>query len=71
VVKVEVARSILVNGNHCEPGDVVEVPEGIAIELIANRRAVPYEEQKKKTNRSVGLDTSTAEPIVKRTRRKS
>ena len=69
MVKIEIARNILVDGNHCEPGDVVEVTEGIALELIANRRAVPYEE-KQKTNRAVGLDTSTAEPIVKRTRKK-
>lgn len=69
MIKVEIARNVRVAGKHCEPGDIVEVTEGIALELIANRRAVPYEE-KQKTNRSVGLDTSTAEPLVKRTRKK-
>lgn len=68
MVKIEIARTVGVAGKHCEPGDVVEVPENIAIELIAARQAVPYEE-KEKTNRAVGLDTSTAAPIVKRTRK--
>jgi len=70
MIKIEIARNVRVAGKHCEAGDIVEVPEGIALELIANRRAVPYEEKQKTTNRSVGLDTSTAEPIVKRTRKK-
>lgn len=69
MIKIEVTRNIRIAGKHCEAGDIVEVSENDAIQLIAARQAVPYEE-KAKTNRSVGLDTSTAEPIVKRTRKK-
>lgn len=69
MAKIQVTRNIAIAGKHYEAGDVVDVKDSDAIVLIANRRAIPYEE-KQTTNRSVGLDTSTAEPIVKRTRKK-
>jgi len=66
--KIQVTRNIAIAGKHYEAGDVVDVKESDAIVLIANRRAIPYEE--KPVNRAVGLDTETAQPIVKRTRKK-
>lgn len=70
MIKIEIARNVRVAGKHCEAGDIIEVSENDAVQLIASRQAIPYEEKQKITNRSVGLDTSTAEPIVKRTRKK-
>ena len=68
MAKIKLTRNVRIAGKHYDAGDVAEVSQKDAITLIASRQAVPYEEEL--TNRSVGLDTSTAAPIVKRTRGK-
>jgi hypothetical protein len=42
-MKITVTRSILIEGNHVESGETVEVKDALASELIASRDAVKYE----------------------------
>ena len=67
--KIKVTRNVRIAGKHYDAGDIADVSQSDAITLIASRQAVPYEE-KEIVDRSIGLDTSTASPIVKRTRGK-
>lgn len=68
MVKIKVTRNILIGGEHYNAGDIADVTHKDAFDLIAAQRAVPYEEDL--TDRSIGLDRSTASPIIKRTRGK-
>lgn len=67
-MKVKLTSSILWNGEHKEPGAVLDVTESDAYNLVGRQRAVFHvEEAPKAENRSVGLETSTETTnVVKR-----
>ena len=66
-VKIEVIAGVGIEGVAYAKGDVVEVSQTDAVQLIAMRRAKGYEAPK--VDRSVGLNTEDAAPLVKRTRK--
>lgn len=68
MIKIKVTRNILIAGEHYNAGDIANVSQKDAFDLITAQRAVPYEE--KLNDRSIGLDTENASSIVKRTRKK-
>jgi len=71
-MKVELTGNILWNGAHRDPGEVIEVNDLDAANLIGRGRAKKYEPkvavEPTIQNRSVGLETSDTEPkVTKRT----
>ncbi len=66
-VKIEVVAGVGIAGVAHAKGDVVEVSQTDALQLIAMGKAKGYEAPK--VDRSIGLDTQDAAPLVKRTRK--
>ena len=66
-VKIEVIAGVGIKGVAHAKGDVVEVSQSDALQLIAMRKAKGYEAPK--VDRSIGLNTEDAAPLVKRTRK--
>jgi len=64
-VKVEVISGVGIKGVAYQKGDVVEVSQRDALQLIAMRKVKGYEAPK--VDRSVGLNTEDAPSLVKRT----
>lgn len=66
-VKIEITSGVGIEGVAYAKGDVVEVSQTDAVQLIAMRRAKGYEAPK--IDRAIGLNTEDAAPLVKRTRK--
>jgi UDP-N-acetyl-D-mannosaminuronate dehydrogenase len=66
-VKIEVIAGVGIKGVAYAKGDVVEVSQSDALQLIAMRKAKGYEAPM--VDRSIGLNTEDAAPLVKRTRK--
>lgn len=66
-VKIEITSGVGIEGVAYAKGDVVEVSQTDAVQLIAMRRAKGYEAPK--VDRAIGLNTEDAAPLVKRTRK--
>lgn len=66
-VKIEVTAGVGIKGVAYAKGDVVEVSQSDALQLIAMGKAKGYEAPK--VDRAVGLKTDDAAPLVKRTRK--
>lgn len=66
-VKIEVIAGVGIKGVAYAKGDVVEVSQADALQLIAMRKATGYEAPK--VDRAIGLNTEDAAPLVKRTRK--
>lgn len=71
-MKVELTGSILWDGLHRDPGEVLDLSDIDAANLIGRGRAKKYEPRVEVEppiqNRSVGLETSDVEPkVTKRT----
>lgn len=72
-MKIKALRAMGFRGAHIEPGTVVECTTAEAMPLIGNGKAVEWvvEEPKKRTDRSVGLETSEPKQnVTKRAYRK-
>jgi len=41
--KIQLTRAIRLGGEHCEVGQVVEVSDDLAVDLLANGRAAPWQ----------------------------
>lgn len=59
-MKIRMLRNVLVAGAHCEAGQVVDVDERLAIQLIQWQRAEPAEIVK--VDQVTAPETATAEP---------
>ena len=69
-MKIEILRDCAIKGVHVPAGDIVEVSDRDAIDLINMGKATPSEAKQPSKDRSVGLTTETAAPIKKRGRKK-
>lgn len=66
-MKITLTSSILWNGEHREVGDVLDIADGDAANLIGRGRAVPYTEpQEITTNRAIGVKKSQPENVTTR-----
>jgi len=66
-MKIKILNAVLWNGEHREVGDVFDVSELDAINLISRGRAVAYSEPAAiDTNRAVGVTKSEPETLTKR-----
>lgn len=68
-MKIKCLRNMLINGEAHVAGDVVEVEQPVALDLINIGKAQPYDE-KSLTNRAVGLTKKSAASLVKRNTKK-
>jgi len=62
-MKVEITRGIVWDGQHCDPGQVVDMNRADAASLIARGRAKPYE-PKIVENRAVGVQNADLDYAV-------
>ena len=69
-MKIEILRDCAIKGVHTPAGDIVDLPDAEAIDIINMGKATPAENIKPVEDRSVGLTTATAAPLKKRTRKK-
>lgn len=70
-MKVEITRGIHWNGEHRDPGDVIEVSEADASWLFGRQKAKPYNDTAPVINRAVEIPTSDQPKLTKRTWKKS
>lgn len=64
-MKVKVTRTCLVQGKEVKAGDVVDLPDNIALDLVNIGKAQPHDDTSI-TDRAVGLTRKSAGAIVKR-----
>ena len=71
-MKVKLTSSIVWDRKHRQAGDVLDLPNLEALNLIGRGRAIPHDEtEKPATNRSVGLKQSDAGQSVTTRKRKT
>lgn len=68
-MKLEFIRNTITSAGKARIGQVVDLPEDEGRQLVKMNRCVPYESQVIQ-NHSIGLETSDAEPIIRRGRPK-
>tara|TARA_R110000824_G_scaffold82503_3_gene206799 strand:+ start:5219 stop:5431 length:213 start_codon:yes stop_codon:yes gene_type:complete len=69
-MKIILNRDVAIGGVHRAAGTTVEVSDADGITLINMGKGQPVDKSKQVEDRSVGLTTSDAPALVKRTRRK-
>ena len=66
-MKITLTSSILWGGQHREAGDVLDLTDTEALNLIGRGRAVPYTQPEEiTTNRAVGVKKSQPENVTTR-----
>lgn len=70
-MKVEITHEVHWNGEHRDPGAVIEVKETDAQWLISRKKAIPYVEKVAVENRAVALPESAQPKLSKRSWKKS
>jgi hypothetical protein len=71
MIKVEITRGIHWNGEHRDPGDVIEVKESDASWLFGRGKAKPFDDRAPVVNRAVEIPTTEQPKLTKRTWKKS
>jgi len=66
-MQYEVIKGCVIKGKGCSPGEVVELDDRLAKQLMGIGRVAPYEGEPT-VDRSVGLETSTEQPRKRRGR---
>ena len=69
-MKIILNRDVAIGGRHYAVGETVDVSDADALALINMGKAQPKDKPKSGKDRSVGLTTSDAPALVKRSRRK-
>ncbi len=69
-MKIILSRDVAIGGRHYAIGETVDVSDADALALINMGKAQPKTKAKAGDDRSVGLKTSDAPALVKRSRRK-
>ena len=67
-MKYKVLRNTVATGQVCRVGDVIDLDEAEAKELMATGRVAPHDEETPSVNRAVGLTEATK---TKRRKRKT
>lgn len=68
-MKYKVVKGCVIKGAGHQPGEVVDLEDGMARDLMGMGRIVPHDEAEPE-NRSVGLEGSSEEPVKRRGRPK-
>ena len=69
-MKIILSRDAAIGGRHCAVSETADVSDADALALINMGKAQPKDKPKSCKDRSVGLTTSDAPALVKRSRRK-
>jgi len=70
LLKIQITRDCAINGEHTPAGTVVDLPDNEAINVINMGKATPADGKTKAKDRAIGLNTETAAPLKKRSRKK-
>ena len=69
-MKIRITQDCGIAGKHTEAGEVVDLPDNDAINIINMGKATPDDGKAKPKDRAVGLNTDNAAPLKKRSRKK-
>lgn len=69
-MKIKLTSNIGLKGQHCEAGQVVDIDETEALNLIGRGRAIPVDEGTKTEDRSVKSDDMEKTVTKKKTSKK-
>ena len=69
-MKIILSRDVAIDGRHHSAGETVDVSDADGIALVNMGKVQPKDKPKSGKDRSVGLTTSDAPALVKRSRRK-